>query len=135
MDDVLAGRTFTFEGRLARSKGRTSRDRVANARVTAAEQKELETAAKLAGQALSEWSRGVLLQEARRSKIDPVLTEIIANRMLLINVLRPLIAGQKMSGERFDELLTAIKAGKRNAAQEVLNQYDVELPEEATDGK
>lgn len=127
--------TIDFANQLRRSRGRSGRVFVASAKVTRPELNELEDKAQADGKALSEWARETLLREARRSKTDPVLTEIIANRMLLINVLRPLIAGQKMSGERFDELLTAIKAEKRNAAREVLDQYAVELPQEATDGE
>ena len=135
MSEVLAERTLTFEGRLARSKGRASRNRVANARVTAAELYELEAAAKAAGQALSEWSRGVLLCEARRSQTDPLWTETIANRMLLVAMLRPIATGQKMTPDRFDELVAAIKAGKQSMAQEVMAQYKAALPKERTDGE
>lgn len=135
MEENLAAHTFTFEGRLARSKGRASRDRVANARVTAAELEILETAAKAAGQALSEWSRGVLLREARQSNIDPLWTETIANRMLLLAMLRPIATGQKMTPERFDELVSAIKLGKRSMAQEVMAQYKPTVLKEPTDGE
>ena len=135
MEENLAEHAFTFEGRLARSKGRASRDRVANARVTAAELKILETAAKAAGQALSEWARGVLLREARQSNTDPLWTETIANRMLLLAMLRPIATGQKMTPERFDELVSAIKTGKRSMAQEVMAQYKPTVPKEQTDGE
>ena len=135
MSEVLGERTLTFEGRLARSKGRASRNRVANARVTAAELYELEAAAKAAGQALSEWSRGVLLGEARRPETDPLWTETIANRMLLLGVLRPIATGQKLSPERFDELVAAIKTGKRCVAQDAMAQYKTTGQEEQTDGE
>lgn len=124
-----------FAKRLGRLKSGDSRTKTVGARLSRSEERELIAAAIRGGRNVSEWCREALLREARRSTTDPILTEIIANRMLLINALRPLIAGQKMSGERFDELLTAIKAGKRNAAQEVLEQYAVELPQEASDGE
>lgn len=47
-------KSFSFEGRLSRSKGRTGRDRVVSSRATADEHQELETAAKAEGKALSE---------------------------------------------------------------------------------
>ena len=39
-----------------------------------------------------------------------------------------------MTAQRFDELVAAIKAGKRSMAQEVMAQYKAALPQEATDG-
>ena len=49
----------TLETRLARSVGRSGRDRMANARVTQAEQRELHNAARSQGKSLSEWAREV----------------------------------------------------------------------------
>jgi uncharacterized protein (DUF1778 family) len=113
---------INFEDRLARSKGRSSRNRVANARVTEGEQKELEAAAKAVGKALSEWARETLLREARRSKNDALFTEIVAIRMLLVNLLKPLLLG-KVSSEQITEIMTAVKAEKQKVAQEVMQQY------------
>ena len=103
---------------------------MANARVTHAEQKELEAAAKGEGKALSEWAREVLLREARRTKEDAVFTELIAMRVLLNNVLRPVALGQKMSSEHFNEVLANVRAEKRKAAQEVMQQYTGIEPKE-----
>ena len=55
----------SFEGRLSRSRGRAGRDRVVSSRATADEHQELEAAAKAEGKALSEWSREILLREAK----------------------------------------------------------------------
>ncbi len=123
-----------FAGRLRRSRGRSGRTFVASAKVTKAELTELETTAAEAGKALSEWARETLLSEARRSETDPVWTEIVANRMLLMGILRPLATGQTMTAQRFDELVAAIKAGKRSMAEEVMRQYKPVAPKEQTHG-
>ena len=54
--------------------------------------------------------------------------------MLLLAVLRPLAIGQTMTAQRFDELVAAIKAGKRSKAEEVMAQYKAALPQERNDG-
>ena len=112
-----------MEIRLARSAGRTGRDRMANARVTAAEQQELQDAARRCGVSLSEWSREVLLREARRSSGDAVFTELIATRMLLVNLLKPIALGEKVSAAWITEAMTMVRKEKHKAAQEVMQQY------------
>ena len=109
--------------RLARSAGRTGRDRMANARVTAKEQRELHEAARAQGKSLSEWAREVLLREARRSTDDAVFTELVATRMLLVNLIKPLILGEKVSPTWITEAMGMVRREKHKAAQEVMQQY------------
>ena len=109
--------------RLARSTGRAGRDRMANARVTAEEQRELHEAARAEGKSLSEWARDVLLREARRSGDDAVFTELVATRMLLVNLIKPLILGEKVSPTWITEAMTMVRKEKHKAAQEVMQQY------------
>lgn len=112
-----------FQHRLRRSPGRLGRNQNANARVNETELKELEAAASGEGKALSEWARDVLLREARRSKEDVLLTETIATRMLLLNLIKPLAKGQKVTEEYVTDLMATVRADKRKATQEVLQQY------------
>jgi hypothetical protein len=120
---------------LRRSHGRSGRTFVASAKVTRTELAELETTARADGKALSEWARETLLREARKSDAGPLWTEIIANRMLLMAVLRPIATGQKITPERFDELLAKIKSEKRSAAHEVMAQYKADVAKECKDGE
>ena len=96
---------------------------MANARVTAEEQRELHNAACVKGMSLSEWAREVLLREARRSDHDAVFTEIVATRMLLVNLIKPLILGKPVTSQWITEAMTAVHREKHRAAQEVLQQY------------
>jgi uncharacterized protein (DUF1778 family) len=109
--------------RLARSSGRAGRDRMANARVTASEQKEIVAAARSQGKSLSEWSRDVLLREARNGGQDAVFTELVATRMLLVNLLKPLVLGEKVTAAWITEAMTMVRKEKFKAAQEVMQQY------------
>jgi hypothetical protein len=112
-----------IEARFSRSKGRMARVHVAQARVTQPEQQELEDAARREGKALSEWARDVLLHEARRSTDDALFTELVATRMLLVNLIKPLILGEKVSPTWITEAMTMVRKEKHKAAQDVMQQY------------
>ena len=114
---------LSIEARLSRSKGRLARAHVAQARVTQPEQKELEDAARREGKALSEWARDVLLREARRSQDDALFTELIATRMLLVNLIKPIILGEKVSPTWITEAMGMVRREKHKAAQELMQQY------------
>ena len=69
------------------------------------------------GLARGEWIRDVILHELRGdSASDPSLAEILGVRLLLVNVLRPLAAGQRLTPEAFDKLLDEISEAKHQLA-------------------
>jgi hypothetical protein len=115
--------TINFEDNLRRARGRTARNHIASARVTKAEQDELETAARSQGKALSEWCRETLLAAARGETITPTFTEIVAIRQLLNSTLRNLACGAVMTPEAFQAELQGIRSSKHKAAAEVMQQY------------
>jgi uncharacterized protein (DUF1778 family) len=106
-----------------RLKVETRRTNTVGTRVTASEERELASAAQRDGKNLSEWAREVLLREARCSDHDAVFTEIVATRMLLVNLIKPLILGKPVTPQWITEAMSAVRREKRRAAQEVLQQY------------
>jgi hypothetical protein len=57
-------------------------------------------AAQADGRTLGEWRREVILRggsASDRERHDPALAEIVGVRLLLVNVLRPLAAGEKLA--------------------------------------
>ena len=71
----------------------------------------------------SEWMRDVILRELRSEPAsDPSLAEILGVRLLLVNVLRPLAAGQNFSLEAFDKLLDQISSLKYEMARKLLTE-------------
>jgi len=124
MDTPALAPPFELEARIRRSKGRTGRTFVASTKVTRSEQNELINAANTEGKAFSEWARETLLREARRAEDDPLFTELIAMRMLMLNLFKPLIMGKPVSQEWVTEVMAAIRKEKRKAALEVRQQYD-----------
>ena len=123
MKPLTTTEIISFESRLQRSRGRTGRTHSANVKLTKDELAELEAIAQFEKKALGEWAREVLLREARRSDGDAVFTEIVATRMLLVNLIKPLILGKLVTSEWITEAMSAVRREKRRAAQEVMQQY------------
>ena len=69
-----------------------------------------------------EWAREALLREARRSE-DALFTELIATRMILLNLLKPLAMGQVVTPEDFTRISATVRSDKRKVAQEIQQQY------------
>ena len=86
-------------------------------KLTQQEVQLLDQIATAKGMARSEWMRDVILRELRGdSANDPSLAEILGVRLLLVNVLRPLAAGQRLAPETFDKLLDEISEAKHELA-------------------
>jgi hypothetical protein len=86
-------------------------------KLTEQEARLLDQLAIAKGIARSEWMRDAILREMRgESASDPLLAEILGVRLLLVNVLRPLVAGQKLAPEAFDKLLDEIGNAKHQLA-------------------
>ena len=110
--------------RLNRSQGRDRRNRSFGTKLTRIEEGELYTAAKKAGMYAAEWAREVLLREARRTKDDVLLIELVATRMMLVNLIKPLTQGKQMTQEDFVKLTAHVRTEKWKATDELLQQYE-----------
>ena len=87
------------------------------AKLTKEERGKITEFARSQGLARGEWIRDVILRELRvASTSDPSLAEILGVRLLLVNVLRPLAAGQRLTPEAFDKLLDEISEAKHQLA-------------------
>ena len=87
------------------------------AKLTKTERSKVTEFARSQGLARGEWIRDVILREVRgASSSDPSLAEILGVRLLLVNVLRPLAAGQRLTPEAFDKLLDEISEAKHQLA-------------------
>jgi hypothetical protein len=106
--------------------GRPSRVRSIAIRFTEDEARELEEVASAQGTTVREWARELLLREARREDGDALFTELVATRMLMVNLFKPLITGKPVSPEWITEVMAAVRKEKRKAAQEVRQQYSEE---------
>src|SRR5258706_1699742 len=103
-------------------RGREGRNQSLNPKLTPTEFGAVDAAAAAHGCALGEWVRDVILRELREgSATDPSLAEILGVRLLLVNVLRPLAAGQRLAPEAFDRLLDEISDAKHQLAGKLVS--------------
>ena len=90
-------------------------------KLTEEEARLLDEIARAKGVPRSEWMRDVILRELRQTPMsDASLAEILGVRLLLVNVLRPLAAGQKLAPEAFDKLLDHISSAKHDLAGKLM---------------
>lgn len=121
----MPAQQLRIDERIRRARGRESRIRTATAKVTEQEREELEAAAKRAGQALSEWSREILLQEARRQRNDLALfTEVVAIRMLLNELLPHAACGERLTTQQVDAAIAEVRSAKHGNARTLLDEYN-----------
>jgi hypothetical protein len=94
-------------------------------KVSEEEYTRLETAARASGQTLGEWCRETILRGWSASDAaahDPALAEIVGVRLLLVNVLGPVAAGERVTPERFNQLLDQISETKHQLAAKLQPQ-------------
>jgi len=115
--------TNSVARRMGRGRLRESRSRSLGTKLTIQEEEQVARVAAAHGQSASEWARDVLLREARSPTDSAIFTELIATRMLLLNLLKPLVLGEKVSPAWITEALTMVRNEKHKAAEEVLQQY------------
>ena len=118
--------TLGIESRLQRMKGRETRSQSIATRFTRGEEKTLLRVAAERGMNLREWSREVLLEAARGSRLhdeSALFAEVQGLRLLLINSLEPLLRGEKWSTEQFKEMLRYVKSNKHRVAADLMESY------------
>ena len=75
-----------------------------------------------------EFIRQLILDELSRNGCEPAasaeLSEIVGLRLMLMNVLKPLAAGQKLTPEVFDGIMTEVKKRKRAVAVEARQEAE-----------
>ena len=125
MQEATTPPTLDLNERLRRSQGRSGRIFSANVKLTRAELTTLEAEARSEQKALGEWAREVLLREARSTGPDALFSEVVALRMMLNELLRPVCCGQTITGEAFDAHLYNIRQTKQQVAQDIWQQYAV----------
>ncbi len=110
-------------------QGRDSRSESFATRFTRDELTVLSRAAAKDGLKVREWAREALLREARRSE-DPLFTELIATRIILLNLLKPLAMGHVVTPEDFTRISATVRSDKRKVAQEIQQQYITASPKD-----
>jgi hypothetical protein len=93
------------------------------AKLTRDERKAVTDFAQSQGLARGQWIRDVILAELRGTRSNnTALAEVLGVRLLLVNVLRPLAAGQRLTPEAFDKLLDEISTAKHDLAGKLISE-------------
>jgi hypothetical protein len=104
-------------------------------KVSEEEYAQLETAVQASGRTLGEWCREVVLASASEAEMgDLALAEIVGVRLLLVNVFGPVAAGEKVTAERFNQLLEQIGEMKQQLAVQLQRQASGKPKPEKTSG-
>lgn len=111
-----------FQSRLRRSRGRSARAFSVTSRVTEEELLSVERAALSSGKAVGEWAREVLIDAARQTGPDVVLVELVATRMLLVNMVKMLGQSLPIAEAEYAKLNTQVQTAKRRVASELADQ-------------
>ncbi|HEX4029191.1 MAG TPA: hypothetical protein VHX20_02460 [Terracidiphilus sp.] len=93
------------------------------AKLTKDERKAVTDFACSQGLARGQWMRDAILAALPgRPANNASLAEVLGIRLLLVNVLRPLAAGQKLTPEAFDKLLDEISTAKHELAGKLASE-------------
>lgn len=102
------------------------RDRQIGVRLTEDEFSSMERAAWSNGQKAADWARDQLLQRMERAEEDRlsahVFTELVGLQMLLMGFFGPLLQGQQLTPDQYQELVRTVQSGKVKRAKELLAQ-------------
>ena len=116
--------SFDLSTRLRRSRGRSGRVFSINSKLTEPELRLLENAAANNGKAVSEWAREVLLETAQRTGPDVVLVELVATRMLLVNMLKMIGQTRALPEAEYTKIHAEVQKVKRRIARELAEQTE-----------
>jgi hypothetical protein len=107
-------------------RGRDSRNQTLTTKLTETEHRAVEAAASADAKTAGEWLRDLALRAIETNTgagtETIVLSEIVGVRLLLVNVLRSLATGQKLTPEAFDKLLDEIGTTKHDLAEKLTSE-------------
>jgi hypothetical protein len=104
-------------------RGRESRNQTVSTKLTETEYRTVERASSADGKTTGEWLRDLTLRSLSSGANDTeliALSEIVGVRLLLVNVLRSLGTGQRITAEAFDKLVNEIGAAKYDLAAKLI---------------
>lgn len=110
-----------------RVRGREKRNITLNTKLTEAEFAAVEKYCEVRAIAFGEWVRELVLRELKESASEhgtsPLMVEMQALRLILINTLEPLLRGEQWSTEQFKQMLLYVKSNKQRVADELMESY------------
>ncbi len=124
MAPVVTSAALNLDTRLRRSRGRTARVFSINSKLTESELLLLENVSAQAGKTVSEWAREILIEAAQRTGPDVVLVELVATRMLLVNMLKMIGQTRALPEAEYTKIHAEVQKVKRRIARELSEQTE-----------
>ncbi len=124
MAPVVTSAVLDLDTRLRRSRGRTARVFSINSKLTESELRLLENVSAQAGKTVSEWAREILIEAAQRTGPDVVLVELVATRMLLVNMLKMIGQTRALPEAEYTKIHAEVQKVKRRIARELSEQTE-----------
>jgi hypothetical protein len=108
----------------SRLRGRDRRAFSVSTKLTGEEFDSIVEASQNSCKAIGEWAREALLREANGARVrlshEDVMTELVGLELLLMNALAPLIRGETMSTDWYNNLVKQARESKQEAAKVVI---------------
>jgi predicted glycosyltransferase len=124
MAPVITSASLDLNTHLRRSRGRTARVFSINSKLTESELRLLENVSAQAGKTVSEWAREILIEAAQRTGPDVLLVELVATRMLLVNMLKMIGQTRALPEAEYTKIHTEVQKVKRRIARELSEQTE-----------
>ena len=116
--------------RIAQEKREKFRVLHVGTKLSAEEHRAFEALLFKRNQRQAELIRDLILAEVEREKngIQPSYeqTEVTACRLILVNLLKPIVTGKHTTEEAFDRLIDEIGSKKRSITQDMLQRYEAQ---------
>ena len=116
--------------RIAQEKREKFRVLHVGTKLSAEEHRAFEALLFKRNQRQAELIRDLILAEVEREKngIQPSYeqTEVTACRLILVNLLKPIVTGKHTTDEAFDRLIDEIGSKKRGITREMLQRYEAQ---------
>jgi len=104
----------------------TVRTKTASTKLTKTERVALEKLAEMHGQSTGEFIRDLIFREMNTEQKpnarDAVLQEIVGVQLLLMNVLKPIAAGQPLTAAAFDSIVAEVHKLKPSVARKLIQE-------------
>ncbi|RRA50458.1 hypothetical protein [Acidipila sp. EB88] len=121
----MAERALNLSQRLRPSNNRGLRNKFVNARVSVDEYSQFVRAAEREGKIFGEWVRDTLVTgSTQKVSLRAIFTEVIATRLLLNEVLKPIVTGKQLTPAEYNAIVQRIRTEKFEAATNVLPLYN-----------
>ena len=110
-----------------RLKGRETRSYSVSTKLTREEFETVSNASRDCGKTIGEWTRETILQRAAGDAVqlpnEALMVDVWGIYLFLLNTLGPLVRGETMTAERYQQIIDKVRDAKYNAAKDAIESH------------